>query len=336
MLKENEQQLMLFTSKFIKQKEYWLRKLSGEIRETRFRFPDDKEGCPDVEEVEIKFSCQLSNRLIRLSKQSDLSVYIILLAGLKALISRYADEYDGSEDISVISPLFKERINADTLNTHLYIRDRVSPGISFKELIIQTRQTLLEAYENQDYPMDRLVEFLFYFDNDSAQPPDPPCISQVQCVLTNIHDYHDYEEALDKPDNLVFLFSRQGEEIVGHIRFDASGYSGYYIRQMAWHYINLLSFVINTDQLPGKKTGDINTPIGLIPILSEEELHRSLYEFNNASEPGYPETGSVVQLLEKQVEQGADTIALVYEHQHLTYKELNQKANLLSKILRRL
>jgi amino acid adenylation domain-containing protein/non-ribosomal peptide synthase protein (TIGR01720 family)/FkbM family methyltransferase len=344
MLKENEQQLILFTSKFIKQKEYWLRKLSGEIRETRFWFPGDKVGCPDVK---IKFSSQLSSRLLKLSKQSDLSVYIILLAGLKALISRYTREYDGSEDITVISPLFKERVNADTLNTHLYIRDSVSPGITFKELIIQIRQTLLEAYENQDYPMDRLVEFLF--DSGSAQEPETPGISQVKCVLTNIHDYR------EDPDKLVFLFTRQGEEIAGHIRFDPSGYAEYYIRQMARHYINLLEFVMKADEIPGEKNRNIDTSIGLIPILSEEELHRSLYEFNNASEPGYPETGSVVQLFEKQVEKTPDNTALVGGNPksqipnpknkapfgrinalggaHLTYQELNRKSDQLAYLL---
>ena len=70
-----------------------------------------------------------------------------------------------------------------------------------------------------------------------------------------------------------------------------------------------------------------------IEIVLPEEKHKILYEFNN-TKVDYPKDKTIVELFEEQVEKTPDNIAVVFEDQKLTYRELNEKANQLAWYLR--
>ena len=72
-----------------------------------------------------------------------------------------------------------------------------------------------------------------------------------------------------------------------------------------------------------------------IDIVTPEEKHKILYEFNNTSVE-YPRDKTIIDLFEEQVEKTPDNIAVVFEDQKLTYKELNEKANSLAYYLRKI
>ena len=67
--------------------------------------------------------------------------------------------------------------------------------------------------------------------------------------------------------------------------------------------------------------------------LPEEERHKLLVKWN-ATQIAYPKDKCIHQLFEAQVERSPDAIAVVFEDEHLTYRELNQRANQLSHYLR--
>ena len=66
-----------------------------------------------------------------------------------------------------------------------------------------------------------------------------------------------------------------------------------------------------------------------IEIVTPDEKSKILNEFNN-TKLDYPKDKTIVQLFEEQVKQTPDNIAVVFEDQKLTYKELNEKANSLA------
>jgi len=76
-----------------------------------------------------------------------------------------------------------------------------------------------------------------------------------------------------------------------------------------------------------------NINIGNINILSEQERNQILYEFND-TKVDYPKDKTVHQLFEEQVERTPDNIAVVFEDKKLTYRELNERANSLARVLR--
>ena len=70
-----------------------------------------------------------------------------------------------------------------------------------------------------------------------------------------------------------------------------------------------------------------------IEIVTPEEKDKILNVFNN-TKVDYPRDKTIVDLFEEQVEKTPDNIAVVFEDQKLTYRELNQRANSLASYLR--
>ena len=71
-----------------------------------------------------------------------------------------------------------------------------------------------------------------------------------------------------------------------------------------------------------------------LPILTQAERHRLLVEWND-TEADYPKNQCLHGLFEAQVERTPDVVAVVFERQQLTYRELNTRANQLAHYLRK-
>lgn len=69
-----------------------------------------------------------------------------------------------------------------------------------------------------------------------------------------------------------------------------------------------------------------------IEIVTPEEKYKILNVFNNTN-VDYPKNKTIVDLFEEQVEKTPDNVAVVFEDKKLTYRELNEKANVLARLL---
>jgi len=61
-----------------------------------------------------------------------------------------------------------------------------------------------------------------------------------------------------------------------------------------------------------------------LPLLTEAERYQLLVEWNN-TQADYSKDQCIHQLFEAQVERSPDAIAVVFEDQQLTYRELNAR-----------
>jgi amino acid adenylation domain-containing protein len=71
-----------------------------------------------------------------------------------------------------------------------------------------------------------------------------------------------------------------------------------------------------------------------LPMLTQTEKHQLLVEWNDTGRD-YPKDKCIHELFEEQVERTPDAVAVVYEEQQLTYRELNTRANQLAHYLRK-
>ncbi|MCP4152062.1 MAG: hypothetical protein GY757_30250 [bacterium] len=134
--------VLLTSLKFIEQKEYWAKKLTGEITTTRMPGGKETPGSPvDVKTAAITIPAPISARIMKLSKGADISIYLLLLTALKILIY----DYTGMEEISVVSPVYAPGVTADTKNRGLTILDRLESTFTFKETLISVMKSVLEA-----------------------------------------------------------------------------------------------------------------------------------------------------------------------------------------------
>ena len=115
------------------------------------------------------------------STESGASLFMTLTALVNVLLHRYS----GQEDIVVGSPTAGRR-HADLhgqigfyINT-LALRTRLRGDMSFAELLQQQKQTILDAFEHEHYPFDRLVEEL-----DIPRDMSRSAVFDVMVVLQN-------------------------------------------------------------------------------------------------------------------------------------------------------
>src|SRR5262245_32846429 len=134
---------------------YWRKQLGGELPVVQL--PTDRPR-PPVQTFRgssyaFDLSPGLSMRLKELARQEQATLFIPLLAGLYALLHRYT----GQEDIVVGSfgagrsrPEFEKVIGY--FANMLPLRCDLSGRPTFRSLLRQARQTVLEGMEHQDYP----------------------------------------------------------------------------------------------------------------------------------------------------------------------------------------
>jgi amino acid adenylation domain-containing protein len=269
--------------RFAREKAYWQKTFSGK-REKNIIYYHQKNNDTGAassprDSVTFEWTKDLFFMLKKLSGESDVKLHMILAAGLVLLIGKYT----GSRDIVVGMPIYKQAADVKFVNTVVAPRNFIEPTATFKELLVQVRQSILEAVEHVNYPIDMLAQQL---DLPGSNEGDFP-LFDISVLLENIHSKK-YIQTVDH--NLTFLFSRRDSHIRGVIEFNASLYNKPGIEKMARHLESLLHRVLT----------DVNVPLHEVEILSEDEKKQLLVAFND-TEKSYPAGKCIHRLLEEQV-----------------------------------
>ncbi|MEO7996797.1 MAG: amino acid adenylation domain-containing protein, partial [Gemmatimonadaceae bacterium] len=88
------------------------------------------------------------------------------------------------------------------------------------------------------------------------------------------------------------------------------------IDRMLRHFSVLLQGALNSP----------DTPIANLPILTEQERHQTLVEWND-TDATYPHDATIHSLIEAQVRRRPDAIAIEFGDEKLTYREIDRRAN---------
>jgi len=185
------QQQWLQSKELESQLAYWQQQLGGSI--PALELPIDR-ARPAVHTYQgsrqsLVFPENLTNDLKILSLQEEVTLFMTLLTGFKTLLYCYTQQ----EDILLCSPVTgHNRSETEDLigyfNNILLMRTDLSGNPSFRELIGRVRQTALEAYQNQNVPLQKLVELsnlnrtplsrgMFALHHITSQPLELPGLS---------------------------------------------------------------------------------------------------------------------------------------------------------------
>jgi amino acid adenylation domain-containing protein len=296
-----------------KEKDYWLDQLSGEIVKSRFPYDHEKGFVSESrqEAFQFSFSEEVSAGLLKISRDFLPNLYAIFTAAVVLLLNKYS----GNKDILIGTPVLKQTIEADFINTVLVLRNTVSGEMTFKELLILVRQTIAEATKYQNYPVETLVynlnlEFNRYdFD-----------LFDAAVLLENIHN-EKYLEPIQP--NVLFSFVRTPGGIEARVAYNALLYKKATIEQIFNHLQNVLQQVC---RYPGIRLQEIE-------LLSREEQHQLLMDFNN-NKANFQVDKSVYCKVEEYAACTPGSIALGCNDLALTYEMLNTRANKLARLLK--
>ena len=146
-----------------KQLDYWTKKLSGPVAPLRFQFQRPRPPVPTFGAAtkSISLPADLSSALHTLSRAEGATLFMVLLAALKAMLYRHTAQ----EDIRVGTWIAnRRRTELEHLigfcSNTLVLRTQVIPKDTFRDLLRRVREVCHEAYAHQDLPFECLVNHL--------------------------------------------------------------------------------------------------------------------------------------------------------------------------------
>jgi len=204
----------------------------------------------------------------------------------------------------------------------LPVRCSLQNNLKFSEVLSQVGETLREVDQWQDY---FIKEESACYDNDAVNFPisfefeewsDKYCAADVSFEI-----YQQYV-CFDR-FKLKLSCVRREKSLAAEFHYDTELFDKEAIQCIAEQFQALLESAANN---PEAAVGELN-------IISDRTRHHLLVELNN-TQTNYPQTQFIHHLFEQQVERTPNNIAIVFENQHLTYAELNAKANHLAHYLK--
>jgi len=296
-----------------KERNYWLSQLAGEPKKTFFP-PDylqgksmesSGEGKPPFAVWQFKLPGDIVEKLIQVSQGSDARLFLLLLGGFSALLHKYG----GARDIILGAPVVRQEVKGAFINTVLILRCILESDMTFKQLLSTVRQTVSDAVEHQNYPLNTLLYELGFPPLDQEQ--EFPLLD-IALLLENIHD-KSYIDHI--PLNMRVSFNRTGESIEAAVEYNPRLYRQDTVEQVCRHFSCLLQEALFNPDIT----------LSQLDILSPGEKKQLLHDFNNL-EAEYPENKTLHRLFEEQVEKTPDSIALA-GIAYITYHLLNKKSN---------
>ncbi|MBA3454492.1 MAG: AMP-binding protein, partial [Deltaproteobacteria bacterium] len=304
---------------------FWRERLHGAPEETALpsKWPRPVVTSGRSRELTVELDAELSSGIRALARRQRATLFMTLLAALRGLLARYT----GQADLVIGTPVVNrprselEGLIGLFVNT-LVLRNDVRGEESFSALMTREKRLALTAYEHQETPFELIVDALGVERNLSRSP-----LFQVLYAHRTLEQVSELGPGLTVescPGKTIAKFdiTMTSVDKVGCIEvswiYNEDLFEGWLIEQMARDYRELLRQVV---QDPGQ-------PLAYIQLVRDEDRRRLGDELHAARTASA--TDPMPALLEAQVVRTPDAIAVVFEGETLTYRELDARANRLA------
>ncbi len=272
---------------------------------------------------------QLVAQLRALARVNQTTLYPVLLAAYEVLLHRYSQQ----ERFLITSPTAVRTLPgwSSTVGyfvNPLVLRAELAGNPAFSTLLQQIQQSYQQVLQHQLYPYPEMLRQLQK--QVSQEQLQQAIAGFVFVALSRAQDKEALfapisSEQRGMPQALTLTIFDVAGDLTGMFTYDAARFDSAMIERMVGHLQTLLSGIVAN---PAQ-------PVGLLPLLTANERHQLLVEWNNTA-TDYPHDYCIHQLFEAQVERTPAAIALVFEQQQLSYRDLNRHANQLAHHLRTL
>ena len=322
---------------YARQLDFWRKQLGGSL--PVLQLPGDKPR-PALQSfhganVFFQIPTSLTQDLKSLGSREGGTFFMTALAAFHVLLQRHS----GSEQIVIGTPvamrsaLETKPLIGNFLNMMALDCDG-SGDPSFLEMLRRVRDTALSAFSNADLPFEAIMEHL-KFERDPGRnvifqavmqlltvPPAKLGRLEVSSFFFNLK-FAQFDLSLD-------LYEEPGGT-TGRFEYCSDIFEEQSIRRMCEHFVNLLEAIV---QDPTQK-------ISALPMLNDSERHRILVEWNEAAAKDLEATevsgrGALFHdLIADQAACRPEAVAVKSGSDHMTYAELDHRANQMAHALRR-
>lgn len=313
------------TEKFKNLKNYWENKFTGkEIPAINLPYDFSPNETKDFKGNTISKALddKIFSSLQTISQTYNVSTYMLLLSAFYVLLNKYT----GQENIIVGSPTSARELHGiqnliGMFVNNMILENEIDSSTSFTDFIQNTKNLVLETMANEPYPYELITR---KFNNN---------FFDVMFTYQNKFDFFNNDNIKNNSYDILFAKSKTSKfnlslEIIEatktiNLEYSTSLFKDETAMQILNHYINILKEIIKN---PNRTIADISA-------LDELEQNKILYGLNNTYLQ-YPKEKTIAELIEDQSLKTPEKIAITFENSSLTFKELNDKSNILAHYLR--
>ena len=269
-------------------------------------------------------------RLQAFAREQQVTLSILMFAAFQSLLARYCgqDRVVAAMGVAGRSRLELEPVVGFFINM-LPLQANVSDDPAFVTFLLRTRGVVLEAMENADTPLDRILETLRLPRSTSYTP-----FAQVMYFFQSYPEHaldmsglrlvDVHVSALRPPTaqgDLSLFVNQHGP---GDLMFEYSTdlYDETTIQRMGGHLVTLLAAIVESPQ----------TPLSRLPMLTSEEVEQQARW--NDTRRALPENPTIAALIAEQTVRTPDAVAVIFAGRELSYRELDRRANMIAHALR--
>jgi amino acid adenylation domain-containing protein len=289
------------------------------------------------EVLSVSIPGDLLARVRELAELEHVEPFTVLLAAFVVLLVRYSRQDDGvigaATASSIPGAMGHDANGPDLFEGVFALRCEVTGVPSFRELLHVIESTADEC-KAHSIAFGALVEALRWKHDASRNP--------IFQILFADHSGAEHSAAFDAAGqhfeehstewprgtemlDLAVIVKWKGESARVSSRYNAELFDPSSIARLSENFLVLLNSAVS----------DPGSDILALPLLTEAERQTLLVEWNRTL-VHYPLHIPLHKFIEEQVELTPDSIAVAFESQQLTYRELNRRANQLANRLRKL
>jgi len=308
---------------------YWRRQLEGAAP---LSLPTDytRPAEPDYHgsTVAVSLPTSLADRLKRLAREEDATLFMVLLAILMVFLRRYS----GQDDICVGAPI-AGRTRSDVENLVGFfvnmsvLREDLSGKPSFRNFLRSVRHTCLEAYEHQELPFERLVAELrpmrarnrtplfqvaLSLQHGDPRSPEFSRLTSERVLIPETTSKFDLGVAVRDSTTGLLVSMTYSTALFDHLT----------MQQMLQYFCCLCDAAVDH---PEDGIDSMPPPIDR----ATEERTRAL----NRTDRSYPRESCIQQQFANQVAESPEAVAVSFGKRQMTYRELDQRSDRLAHYL---
>ena len=183
---------------------------------------------------------------------------------------------------------------------------------------------LLEAYAHQDVPLEKVMEVLRPQWNLSRPPPFrvtfrfdpvPGVCPKPQGLEVKPFEFEKGASGFD----ITLRIMEQAENLCCLFEYSTDLFEAATLTRMGGHFRRVLEGIVDR---PHQMISDL-------PLLTEDECHQLFVEWNTVRDEDFEEN-FFYRGFESHAERSPDAVAVVFEDEQLTYRELNSRSNQLA------
>lgn len=325
-----DEQKYINSDKFKKDKDYW---------EKLFRnLPDSAKLPSDLPSSDSNLSCVGERSLFTIpkSKMKQITNFcnenkISTFNFLMAIYSIYISKITHLSDFAIGTPIlnrsgFSAKNTTGMFVNNIPFRINLKNNTTFKSLVQSIAESSLALLRHQKYPYKLLLEELRK--NDPSIPSLYDIVLSYQVTKANQVGDYNYSTRWafngTSPDSLTIQFFDLDEAGVLNVAYDYKKlqYSNSYIKAMHSRIMEIINKILETP----------NLSLDSISVITKNEQELLLNKFNK-TDLKYNKKSNVISEFTKQAKLNPNKTAIIFENQEITYKELNEKSNILAHYL---